>query len=132
MKKASINTSKVQIHVLLITLGIFLSAILAACSTQQTEFTTGEFATTRILTNFMPDGKYTVYDRALDSFDVTDGHYTIDGNKLTLVDGNDQGCGADVGQYTWDFDGERLSFELIEDACENRTEALSLRYVLQK
>lgn len=134
MKKKSTITSKNRIHVLLIALTISLVAILGACSSQQAEFPTGEFQTDFTLIHFLPDGKFTVYNRALDSYDVSDGDYTINGNKITFVDGSNEGCGTDAGQYTWDFDGERnqISFELIEDNCEGRKDALKVRFLMVK
>ena len=117
------SRSQLHIYVTLIGLAIILSVLVAACS-QQPEFPTGvfEFAQQRI--TFNPDGSYTVWRINIESFDVEDGRYTIDGNQITFQD-EAEDCELAIGKYTWEFDGEKLLFETIEDECEGRKDSLS-------
>ena len=114
-----------QIHsyVKLIILAIILSVIVAACSPQP-EFPTGVFEFAQLRMTFYPDGTFTVWRINIESFVVEDGKYTIDGNQITIQD-EAEDCEFAIGKYTWEFDGEKLSFEPIEDACEGRKDSLS-------
>ncbi len=108
-----------QNYILFIILAIILSILIAACASQQAEFPTGvfEFAQQRI--TFEPDGTYTVWRINIESFDVEDGKYTVDGNQITLLD-DAEDCEFAEGHYTWAFDGKKLLFEVVEDPCEGR------------
>ena len=111
-----------QKYVRLIGLAIILSILLAACS-QQPEFPTGVFEFAQERLTFYPDGTFTVWRINTETFDVEDGRYTIDGNQINL---QDEICDSVVGKYTWEFDGEKLLFDPIEDdECEGRQDSLS-------
>ena len=117
------SKTQLHIHVRLIGLAIILSVLVAACSPQP-EFPIGafEFAQQRI--TFNSDGTFTVWRINIESFDVEDGRYTIDGNKITIQD-EAEDCELAEGQYTWEFDGEKLLFDVVEDPCEGRKDSLS-------
>ena len=117
------SRTQLYIYARLIGLTIILLVFVAACS-QQPEFPTGvfEFAQQRI--TFNPDGSYTVWHINIESFDVEDGRYTIDGNQITFQDETED-CELAIGKYTWEFDGEKLLFEPTEDECEGRKDSLS-------
>ena len=38
---------------------------------------------------------------------------------------SDDGCPGDVGRYTFGVEGDRLSFTLTDDPCEERSYALT-------
>jgi hypothetical protein len=111
---------KLQNYGRLIVLAIMLSILIAACASQQPEFPTGVFEFDQQRITFEPDGTYTVWNFAIESFDVEDGQYTVDGNEITLLD-EAEDCGLAEGHYTWEFDGKKLLFEVVEDSCEGRS-----------
>jgi hypothetical protein len=128
-----------QIHVRLIGIAILMSILIAACGSQTaepveaetqdevvlfTEFPTEEFGQNRFSPNetftFLSDG---TYFNTRDGVIVVNGTYEIDGNHLTVQD-DAANCNVDgihdVGQYTWEYDGEKLEFSLIKDDCLGR------------
>ena len=114
------ESSRNQIHsyVNLIILAIILSVLVAACSPQP-EFPTGVFEFAQLRMTFYPDGTFTVWRINIESFVVEDGKYTIDGNQITIQD-EAEDCELAEGIYTWEFDGEKLLFDPIDDPCEGR------------
>jgi hypothetical protein len=58
-------------------------------------------------------GAYFV-DHQMSAFHST-GHYTIDGDRLTLF--NDPNCSRERGTYTWQLEGGSLHLEALEDTC---------------
>jgi hypothetical protein len=95
----------------------------------QADFPTGDFEKAQQRITFMPDGTFTVWIINIESFDVEDGRYTIDGSQITM---QDEVCDPEEGNYTWQFDGTYLSFDLIEDACDGRLQALKTGKWLHK
>lgn len=97
---------------------------------QPAEFPVGVFERAQQRITFMEDGTFTVWQTSLETFDVENGRYAINGNQITMQDCTvqdctDEVCGPDEGLYTWQFEDDKLIFELIEDTCEGRRESLA-------
>jgi len=45
------------------------------------------------------------------------GTYAVTGDRVTFKDNY---CGGVLGTYTWSFDGDTLSFEMLDDTCAAR------------
>ncbi|HET6712850.1 MAG TPA: hypothetical protein VFI59_03980 [Actinomycetota bacterium] len=43
------------------------------------------------------------------------GHYVVDGDRIAFF--NDVNCSQTRGEYTWNLEHRRLSFEVIDDPC---------------
>jgi hypothetical protein len=123
MKSMFEKTNFRQVLVLI----FMLSLILGACASEQAEFPSGEFNSQFKTITFHGDGTATFHDSAENS--TTLGVlYTVDGNKISVADPADFGCGTDAGQYSWEYEGTTLSFELIEDNCLGREEFMAIEY----
>jgi hypothetical protein len=66
-----------------------------------------------VLTLIFFDGAYFV-DHQMSGFHAT-GHYTVEGNRLTLF--NDPNCSRTRGIYTWQLDGGSLRLKTVDDPC---------------
>jgi hypothetical protein len=109
-------------------LAIIISILIVACSSQP-EFPTGEFDHAQLRIHFKPDGTFTVWRLNVETLEIEDGRYTVDGDQITI---QDEECDPDEGAYTWEFDGEKLILDTIEDACDGRRQNLNgKKYFLQ-
>ena len=69
------------------------------------------------------DASGTYHQEQVENPNTIDGTWTADGNEISVQD-----CFCDcsvVGVYAWSFDGEILSFTLIEDSCSDRSGFMS-------
>ena len=66
-----------------------------------------------VMTLIFFQGAYFV-DHQISAFHST-GHYTIDGDHLTLF--NDPNCSRTIGTYTWTLQGGSLHLEALDDTC---------------
>ncbi len=66
-----------------------------------------------VLTLIFFDGAYFV-DHQMSGFHAT-GHYTVEGNRLTLF--NDPNCSRVRGTYSWQLDGASLRLKTVDDTC---------------
>lgn len=49
------------------------------------------------------------------------GTFTVSGNKITLmISSTSDPCGAEIYTYTWETDGNVLTFKSVDDTCETR------------
>jgi hypothetical protein len=66
-----------------------------------------------VLTLIFFEGAYFV-EHQMSGFHAT-GHYSVDGNRLTLF--NDPNCSRVRGIYTWRLDGASLRLNAVDDPC---------------
>jgi hypothetical protein len=66
-----------------------------------------------VLTLIFFEGAYFV-EHQMSGFHAT-GHYSVDGNRLTLF--NDPNCSRVRGIYTWRLDGTSLRLNAVDDPC---------------
>jgi hypothetical protein len=124
----------------LLVIGIFLSLVLAACSSAssaESNFPTGKFVLPGTDESqgvyFNKDGTFTAFYYGAD---VAKGTYSVKGD-LYIEESNDQNCGTSPMSFRYTFDGANLQFELTEeskhDTCENRRNSFDgVTYVLVK
>jgi hypothetical protein len=83
-------------------------------------FDFGDFVATVIWTG-SDDGGCEVElqaDGFAEAFDCT---YTAEAGDFTM---QDDGCPGDVGRYTYSVSGDTLTLSLVDDPCEERSDAL--------
>lgn len=56
---------------------------------------------------------------------VSDGTYTVEGDKITLGDSYCKEQGAETATYTWNWDGSQLTMTTANDGCESRKAAVA-------
>jgi hypothetical protein len=66
-----------------------------------------------VITLIFFEGAYFV-EHQMSGFHAT-GHYSVDGNRLTLF--NDPNCSRVRGTYTWRLDGASLRLRAVDDPC---------------
>jgi hypothetical protein len=66
-----------------------------------------------VITLIFFEGAYFV-EHQMSGFHAT-GHYSVDGNRLTLF--NDPNCSRVRGTYTWRLDGASLRLKAVDDPC---------------
>ena len=116
-------------NIWLIGLILLLALIFAGCSSQP-EFPTGKFIVPEGYVEFFPDGKTTAYSNG--ELIIPNGSYTVNGNEITTNWGDVDFCDpADDGLYTWEFDGEKLLFTLVEDDCGVRRGRMRLTFAAE-
>ncbi len=81
-------------------------------------FPTGQFTNTDWSLDFKADNTYTVSGSRVSET----GTYTVNGDQVVITC---QCCGSVKGTYNWDFDGQTLTFQAVEDACFNRMNVVS-------
>jgi len=121
-----------QIKTTTITRIIFLGSIfLSGCTLGGPEFPTGDYIDSEgYITTFHTRGRFWVRSTDVDKVLTTHGDYTLDGEIITFK--QNSLCPEGDGIYRWSEDGEHLNFELIEDDCHARLEALSREIIHYK
>ena len=75
----------------------------------------GTFTKVGYTWEFKADGSYHSKSRWTD----TDGVYTVTGNQIVIQE-DYVPCKDIVGTYTWTYDGQALSFTVVDDQCRDR------------
>jgi hypothetical protein len=103
---------------------LFAAATLSACSNNK--FPTGMYTYYSASVEYRDDGTFTLMsgDQV-----VTEGTYSIQDDEVQFVDSYCEERDANPGTYKWQYVDGKLSFELIEDPCAGRVEAVSQDWV---
>jgi hypothetical protein len=103
---------------------LFAAATLCACSSNK--FPTGMYTYYSASVEYRDDGTYTLMsgDQV-----VTEGTYSIQDDEIQFSDSYCAERDANPGTYKWQFEDGKLSFDLIEDPCAGRVEAVSQDWV---
>jgi hypothetical protein len=75
----------------------------------------GTFTKVGYTWEFKADGTYHTTSKYVDS----DGVYTLTGDQIAIQE-DYVPCKDIVGTYTWTYDGEALSFAVVDDKCRDR------------
>ena len=75
----------------------------------------GTFTKVGYTWEFKADGTYHTTSKYLD----LDGAYTVTGDQIAVQD-DYVPCKDVVGTYTWAYDGEALTFTVVDDECTDR------------
>jgi len=75
----------------------------------------GTFTKVGYTWEFKSDGTY----RSTSKYTDADGVYTVTGDQITVQD-DYVPCKDMVGTYTWVYDGEALTFRVVDDDCTDR------------
>jgi hypothetical protein len=105
------------------TLG-FVVLVMVGCGRASPTFPTGDFIDhLGLVLSLMPDGRCTLSYPTTGEVLIENGHYSVDGDIVTIIE--TEQCPPGEGVYRWTLDGDRLLLELIEDNCANRISSFS-------
>jgi hypothetical protein len=97
----------------------FVVLFVAGCTVKTEPFPVGTYLCSAELDNaFMEDGTFKISGGGSV---ITEGHYTIDGDEITIVDDSCSGEGV----YRWSYKDGTLMFEAIDDNCSIRRSSLT-------
>lgn len=103
---------------------LFVAATLCACSSK--EFPTGTYTYFDTSVEYRDDGTFTLMSG---NKVITEGTYSIKDDEIQFTDSYCAETDANPGIYKWQFEDGNLRFELIEDPCEGRVEAVLLAWI---
>jgi hypothetical protein len=119
---------------------VITAVVIAACAGDPPEFPLGRFESSGgRAVEFKPDNTYTV-GFATASNPTFAGTFSVDRDKITVVEQCEAStCGAEctpgedvAGTYSWDYEDETLTFEVVDEVCPNRTfDFAGVRYKIQ-
>jgi hypothetical protein len=87
----------------------------------------GTFTKVGYTWEFKADGSYHSKSQWTD----IDGVYTVTGNQIVIQE-DYVPCKDIVGTYTWTYDGEALSFTVVDDQCRDRRNVVDRDHWLKK
>jgi hypothetical protein len=87
----------------------------------------GTFTKVGYTIEYKADGTYHTTSKYIDA----DGVYTVSGDQITIQDDYTP-CKDVVGNYTWAYDGEALTFTVIDDECTDRRNVVGRGQWLKK
>jgi hypothetical protein len=91
----------------------------APTATTAPSFPIGIFSKANLTWEIKTDGTYAVRSHTQSMPVHDDGTYTVTGNQVA-IQGDWAPCKGILGTYTWAYDGQALSFNVLTDKCTVR------------
>ena len=113
-------------------LAALLALLLGACAAEPVEFPYGDFKSVGSeYISFAEDGTWTF--GLAEGSPLVGGQFRLEGSEITFSDevalqGNNPLCPPEDGIYTWSYEDEVLTFEVISDPCGFRIGDFDARF----